>query len=203
MSPILFGTVFGLIMIYMIVNVFSMKTVLPVAKAGKVTDPYSKEEALRNRTPKTIRVDGKSVDVSDYEVLYVHGNSMKKYNIKDKNRIFVNILKNCDHIDGHPVLVFQIVNPKPNDAEYKLRKFVCLIDSIEDADWSAIYNANRDRISISENEFVEQCQRKAERDKDLLTGKVVLSETFDESAQKDCYSLHALTTAYATVEYAA
>lgn len=203
MNPILFGTVFGLIMIYMIINIFSIKTVIPVAKAGKVTDPYCKEAALRNRTPKTIRVDSRNVDVSNYSVLYVRGNSMKKYNIKDKNRIFVNILKGCDHIDGHPVLVFRIINPKPNDAEYKLRKFVCLINSIENVDWSAIYNANKDRISISEDEFVEQCKRKAKRDKESLTGKVVLSETFDESAQKDCYSLHALTTAYATVEYAA
>lgn len=203
MSPVLFGVVFGIIMVYMVVNFLSMKTVLPVVKAGKVTDPYHKVEKIRGGVPKVINVDGKRVDVSEYVAFYVHGNSMKKYNIKDKQCVFAKPLGEVDNILNHPVLVFRIVNHKPDDAEYKLRKYVNLLDSIDGVDWSAVYEANKERISISKEEFVKQCGEKAERDHDFLTGKVVLSETFDEAEQKDCYSLHPLTTVYATVEYAA
>lgn len=202
MSPVLFGVVFGIIMVYMVVNFLYMKTVLPVVKAGKVTDPYHKVEKIRGGLPKVINVDGKRVDVSEHVAFYVHGNSMKKYNIKDKQRVFAKPLGEVDNIPNHPVLVFRIVNHKPDDAEYKLRKYVNLLDSIEGVDWATLYEVNKERISISKEEFVEQCGKKAERDHDFLTGKVVLSETFDEAEQKDCYSLHPLTTAYATVEYA-
>ena len=203
MNTVLFGVVFGIIMVFMMINFFSVKTVIPVVKAGKVTDPYHKEEKVGGGLPKVINVNGKRVDVSGFVVFYVHGNSMKKYKIKDKQRIFAKPLGKVEYILNHPVLVFRIVNHKPDDAEYKLRKYVNLLDSIEGVDWSEVYEANKERISIAKEEFIEQCSGKAERDRDFLTGKVVLSETFDEAEQKDCYSLHPLATAYATVEYAA
>lgn len=203
MNPILFGVVFGIIMVFMVINYLSVRTALPVVKAGKVDDPYRKVERVRGVVPKVIKVGGKRIDVTSHIVLYVHGNSMKKYKIKDKQRVFVKLLQNISGVAGHPVLVFKIFNPQPDDAEYKLRKYVNLIDSIQNVDWFSVYEANKERISIPKEEFVEQCKNKAERDKDFLVGKIVLSETFDETAQKDCYSLHPLSTAYAIVEYAA
>lgn len=202
MNPVLFGVVFSAIMVYMIVSFILMKTTLPVVKAGKVSDSYHKFESVRCGVPKSIIVGGKRVDVSEYVALFVHGNSMIKYKIKDKHLVFVKELGKVDHLDGHPVLVFRIVNHEPNDAEFKLRKFVNLLDSITGIDWNEIYEANKERIKISKEDFIAQCNRKANRDKDTLIGKVVLSETFDETTQKDCYSLHPLSDAYATVEYA-
>ncbi len=203
MNPVLFGIVFGIIMIYMVLNLLTVKTEIPVVKAGKVSDPYHKLERIRGNLPKYINVGGKRVDVSEYIVMYVHGNSMKKYKIRDKQRVFTKTLGIVDSVNGHPVLVFKIVNHNPEDAEYKLRKFVYLLDSIDGVDWSSIYENNKGRISISKDDFVAQCEEKAKRNKDSLKGKIVLSETFDEAAQKDCYSLHPLATAYATVEFAA
>lgn len=202
MNPALFGVIFGAIMIFMVIIFFSVKTVLPVVKAGKVTDPYHKEEKVKGGLPKVINVGGKRVDVSEHMAFYVHGNSMKKYKIKDKQCVFAKPLGKVESISNHPVLVFKIVNHKPDDAEYKLRKFVSLLDSIDGVDWSEVYEDNKERISVTKEAFVEQCSGKAERDQDFLKGKIVLSETFDEAAQKDCYSLHPLTTAFAAVEYA-
>lgn len=201
MNPVLFGVVFSAIMVYMIVGFWGMKTTLPVVKAGKVSDPYHKFENVRG-VPNSINVGGRRVDVSGYIVLFVHGNSMKKYKIKDKHLVFVKELGTVDYLDGHPVLVFRVVNHEPDDAEFKLRKFVNLLDSINDVDWSEIYESNKERIQIPKEVFIAQCNRKAKRDKEMLKGKVVLSETFDEATQEDCYSLHPLSDAYATVEYA-
>ena len=173
-----------------------------MVKAGKVSDPYHKVEKVTGGVPKSINVGGKKVDVSGYVVLYVHGNSMKKYKIKDKHLVFVNEIRGGDSLDGHPVLVFRIVNHNPEDAEFKLRKHVDLLDTIEGIDWGTVYEDNKVRISIPKGEFIEQCTSKAKRDKDTLIGKIVLSETFDEAAKKDCYSLHPLADAYATVKYA-
>ena len=203
MSPILFGVVFGSIMLFLIVDILTKKAPIPVtvsvAKAGKVTDPCSITESLKYGVPQFINVDGKRIDVSKYVVFYVHGESMGKYKIHDKQMAFVEPLASTFEISGHSVLVLRIINP--NDAGYKLRKFVCLIDSIENTNWEDVYEKNKDRISIPQNDFIAQCVKKASKDKDCLTGKVILSETYDVTAKKDCYSLHALSTAFGTVEY--
>lgn len=202
MNVVLFGVVFASIMIYMMLSLILIKTSLPVVKAGKVSDPYHKFEKVRGCVPKSINVGGKRVDVSKHIVLSVHGNSMIKYKIKDKHLVFVKELGSTDNLDGHPVLVFKITNHKPDDAEFKLRKFVNLFDSINGIDWSDVYESNKERIKISKEDFIAQCGCKAESHKDTLKGKIVLSETFDETTKKDCYSLHPLSDAYATVEYA-
>lgn len=202
MNPILFGVVFASIMIYMMVSFILMRTSLPVVKAGKVSDPYHKFERVRGCVPKSINVAGKKVDVSEHVVLSVHGNSMIKYKIKDKQLVFVKKLERIDNLNGHPVLVFKIMNHKPDDAEFKLRKFVNILDSIDDVDWGDVYESNKERIKISKEDFIEQCGHKAQKSKETLKGKIILSETFDEIAQHDCYSLHPVSDAYATVEYA-
>lgn len=203
MNPVLFSIVFGLIMFYILVSIWTIKESVPVAKAGKVSDFYPKEETIRGSMPHYLNVDGKRVDVSEYIVLYVHGESMKRYKIHDKQKVFVRQMFSCVQIDGHPVLVLRIVNPKPNDAEYKLRKFVCLLDSIDNVNWNDVFENNKNRISISKDDFIAQCKKNVDKHKDCLVGKIVLSETFDVAAQKDCYSLHPLSTVFGTVEYAA
>lgn len=205
MNPVLFGIVFGSIMVYLIVSFLRAKeitVIVPAVKAGKVTDSYHKEETLKRNLPRFINVNGERVDVSRYIVLYVHGESMKKYKIHDGQLIFVKPF-GSSNVENRPVLVFKIVNPEPNEAEYKLRKFICQIDSIENVDWSTIYEQNKDRISIPKEDFIEKCQDKVIKAKDCLEGKIILSETYDVSDQKDCYSLHPLSTVFGTVEYAA
>lgn len=201
MNPILFGVVFASIMIYMMVSFILIKTSLPVVKAGKVSDPYHKFEKVRGCVPKYINVGGKKVDVSKHDVFSVHGNSMIKYKIKDKQLVFVKKLDRIDKLNGHPVLVFRIANHKPDDAEFKLRKFVNILNSINDVDWGDVYESNKERIKISKEDFAAQCDCKA-KNKDALKGQIILSETFDESTQRVFYSLHPISDAYAMVEYA-
>lgn len=207
MSPIVFGIVFGAIMVYLVVDVLTSKTpdpvAVPVVKAGKVSDFYPSVEKVGRHIPQYINVDGKKVGVLDYTVLCVHGESMKKYNIHDKQLVFVKRINNPVVIEHHPVLVLRVCNPEPNDAEFKLRKLVSQIDSIEHADWSDIYDKNKDRISVDKSVFVKQCEKKALKDKEHLEGRVILSETFDVVAGQDSYSLHPLPSVFGTVEYAA
>lgn len=205
MNPVLFGVVFGSIIIFLIVDILTSKALaipVPVVKAGKVSDFYNNIEILNRNLPQFINVNGKKVNVSGHTVLYVHGESMWKYKIHDKQLVFIKPTGCLDVITQHPVLVFWIVNPKPDDAEYKLRKFICQIDSLEGVNWSDIYEQNKGRISITKEEFIKQCEGKAQKDKKFLVGKIVLSETFDVAQQKDTYSLHPLSTVFGTVEYA-
>lgn len=207
MDPVLFGIVFGAAMLYLIVSTLTTKVPepihVPVVKAGKVSDFYYKEETLRKKLPQFINVEGERVNISDYVVFYVRGESMRKYKIHDKQLVFMKPMVCIDSIENHPVLVFRITDPEPDDAEYKLRKFVYLIDNLNNVNWAEIYEQNKERINIPKEEFITQCANKANKDKDKLNGKIVLSETFDNKTNKDCYSLHALSTVYGRVDYSA
>lgn len=187
----------GMIM-FLIINFKS----LPVVKAGKVTKLCPKTKHILGYMPDTIKVNGTKIDVSHDEKMLVSGNSMKFFNIYDGQRIYVRRLSDSEkfNITRYPVLVFHIVNnPNKDDADYKLRKFVGYVDSIQ---WTDIFSKFKDKIKISEKDFIRQCQSKYQRLPDAERSNLILSETYDEDNNRICYSLHPVNSVYGKVEYA-
>lgn len=151
--------------------------------------------------PNKIKVNGAKIDLSKDEKMLVNDNSMKYYNLFDGQRIYVKRFSDNEksNITTYPVLVFNIDNPKSNDTEYKLRKFVGYVDS---DNWQDIFNHFRERIKISETDFVTQCAAKYAKTPSTDRAHLVLSETFDEDKASIAYSLHPVTSVFGKVEYA-
>ncbi len=202
MSITVFITAFLTMMVGMALFLLLNFNTLPVVKAGKVTKFCSKTKHVFGDMPNSIKVNGVKIDLSKDEKMLVNGNSMKDYNLFDGQRIYVKRLSDDEkrEIATYPVLVFNIVdNPKANDAEYKLRKFVGYVDS---DNWRNIFDRFRERIKISETDFVNQCTLKYAKIPLKDRGHLVLSETFDEDKASVLYSLHPVTSVFGKVEYA-
>lgn len=171
-------------------------------KAGKVSNFYLKYKLASCKVPEVIRCGNETVVLSGLKHLYVHGNSMKDYNISDGQYVFVESFRTIDEkrtIQTHPVLVFNIT--KSNiQSKYKLRKFVTYT-KIVDTDWNEVYANNRERIKISREAFVKECVNKVQKLKDK-NSLYILSETFDENLRKYSYSFHPIESLYARVRYA-
>lgn len=185
----------------MLAFLFSNIRSLPVVKAGKVDKLCEEKTHLFKTVPSKIIVDGVKVDVSDDLNMIVCGNSMKNYNIFDGQLIYVRALTTTEKnsIANYPVLVFNINDPKKNDAVYKLRKFVCYVTS---PDWESIYDKYSNRIKISKDLFIAQCTTKYSKLGVDECNNAILSETYDEDNKTIAYSLYPADSVFGKVEYA-
>ncbi len=201
MSITLFSIVFGLMIVGMLAFWAMNIQTLPVVKAGKVTKPSKEKCTVFGRMPSEIKINGVRKNVSkDFQML-VCGNSMKNYHILDGQRIYVRSIADEDkeNITRYPVLVFHIVDGAKGDAKYKLRKFV---GYVVDDDFRNLYDSLRDRIKVPVDSFLSQCTPKYKELRKSNSGKLVLSETYDEDKGIVLYSLHPVSTIMGKVEYA-
>lgn len=201
MNVTLFAIVFFLTIVGMLVFLFLNIKSLPVVKAGKVTKPCKEIKRIFGYMPSHILINGVKKDVSKDMQMVVCGNSMQNYNIYDGQRIYVKTMgdEEKNGIARYPVLVFHIVNGEHGDAKYKLRKFVGYVDN---DNLHELFASKQDRIKVSEDVFLSQCEEKLRKLRQKESDRFVLSETFDEDQKAILYSLHPVTTIFGKVEYA-
>ena len=201
MHVTLFAIVFFLTIVGMLVFLFLNIKSLPVVKAGKVTKPCKEIKRIFGYMPSMICINGIKRDVSKDLQMIVCGNSMQNYNIYDGQRIYVKAMEDEEknQITRYPVLVFHIVNGELGDAKYKLRKFVGYVDNENLKD---LFVSKQDRIKVSEDIFVSQCEEKLRKLRLKESVRLVLSETYDEDQKAILYSLHPVTTIFGKVEFA-
>ena len=193
MDVTLFAIVFFLTIVGMLVFLFLNIKSLPVVKAGKVTKPCKEIKRIFGYMPSVISINGIKRDVSKDLQMIVCGNSMQNYNIYDGQRIYVKAMEDEEknQITRYPVLVFHIVNGELGDAKYKLRKFVGYVDN---ENLNDLFVSKQDRIKVSEDIFVSQCEEKLRKLRLKESVRLVLSETYDEDQKAILYSLHPVTT---------
>lgn len=196
-----FIIVISIILIIQIISICSFIRFCPVAKAGKVSKFYWKFKLLYGKEPNTIVCDGEQINVSSYEELYVHGNSMKDYDIHNGQKVLVSVFKDQEKqsIEGFPVLAFHIYNMKCQ-SPYKLRKFVGYVDDIKARNWVDLYNRYSERIKIDETQFVSDLNKKNINDLNSPE-RYILSETYEDDSNIYRYSLHPVSSLYAKVMY--
>lgn len=194
---------FVIAMVGMVVMLLSCVVKLEVVKAGKADKPCRRTRYVFSGRSKMVCVGGRREDVSDCRKMVVCGNSMKKYDIVDNNCIYVKLYKDEEKsgIDTHPVLVLNIIdNPDKDDAQYKLRKFLCYYHGEK---FEEVYRSNAGRLrGITEEEFVAMCSSKYANMSDSGKGDLILSETFDEDNGSVQYSFHPVSAIYGKVVYA-
>lgn len=201
MSINIFCIAFMTMMAGMIVFLIINMSKVPVVKAGKVTKVCARNRMILGTSLKHGIVNGVEVDLRNDERMIVCGNSMQMYGISDGQQIYVKKISDDDklRINTFPVVVFHIINGKPNDSEFKLRKFVGYVYN-EDCD--NIYDTYKNRIHISKERFIDQCSSKLKKYEGANSDSLVLSETFDEDKKEIVYSLHPASSIYGKVEYA-
>lgn len=194
---------FAIAMLAMVVMLLANFVRLDVVKAGKADKSCERVRHTFCGRSKYIHVDGKKVNVSDCKRMIVCGNSMKVYDIADNDCIFVKVYENEEDkvkIDTYPVLVLHIANQDADDAQYKLRKFICYYNG---ENWEDIYEKNAGRLRLTTREqFVATCSAKYAKMSESGKERLVLSETFDEDGSAVQYSLHPVSAIYGKVLYA-
>lgn len=126
-------------------------------KAGS-KDSYHLCFGLNAKKQDYITVNGEKKNISSLTRLLVRGNSMKDFNISNRQTVFVERLSKSasSSICDHPVLVFTLKEEKyPLDSMYKLRKFIAY-QNLKNVDWHIVYNTYRERIYIDEEAFVSE-----------------------------------------------
>lgn len=202
MKDVAYIIIIFLLLLSPLFSILSRVRFKQTAKAGKVSK-FAWGIKLAYDMPKTIKCGDSVISVANLKSLYVHGNSMKDYQILDGQYVFVKPFdseKERASIKTCPVLVFNITNAKIQ-SKYKLRKFICYVD-VENIDWESIYKNNQERIRVSKGNFIDTCTKKAGKLNQKNGHNYILSETFDEEKEEYAYSLHHVSTVYAKVLYA-
>ncbi len=151
-----------------------------------------------NTRRKVLYINGQKQNVEKMLSLIVCGNSMKEYNIYDGNRVYVNVLSETEksNIEKYPVIVYDNKHRKHEwFSHYKLRKFVGYVNDIDN-----LFETYKDRIKTSKELFEYDIQNSS-CDKNDLTKKIVLSETFDKKLNRCRYSLHHAENIVGVVKY--
>ncbi len=195
---------FLIITCYLIFLLFSFCEVHCVAKAGRVTDNFHwRYKISRKRERPNLQCGTEIIPNKNLLSMYVRGDSMIKYHIKDRDKIYVSLFMNetsKKEISDHPILVFTIVKHNILDSQYKLRKFISYID-LNNVSWADVYEKNINRIKIPKEEFEQHCNKKMASFEDKKS-IYILSETYDEN-KGFLYSLHPITSLFGTVKYVA
>ena len=190
---------------------------IKVVRAGDVGKNVFAVKIIDAPKRTSVRSNNAIEDITNMKTMFVKGNSMRDYHIMDGQTIYVETFINeeqKEHINTYPVLVLEL--QKKNIllrlfvSQFKLRKFICYIDNIDDVDWGVIFDNHNDgmrRIKLTRQEFIRVIHRKIEEMKQrkeyIENCKYTLSETFDEDKNCYSYSLHQVTKIFGKVRYAA
>lgn len=204
MTSVAFIIVFTILIVAQIVLLCSMVYGGNTAIAGDVNKRAFRMQWTSRPVHKHLVINDNKIDLSEFVSLIVHGNSMRQYKIKDGQRVYVHEYKTESDRQGiktRPVVVFKIKHTFPWFSQYKLRKFVSYLNSVETLDWNKVFDDNKENIQIPKERFVKEIQIKLKNIEDK-NGLFVLSETFDESSDACRYSLHHASNLYGSVKYA-
>lgn len=205
----MYNTVFIIIFSIMIIAqivllctvIFGEKTVV----AGDVNSHTLRRSAICHSVPQKLKFGDKVVDLSQYSMLVVHGDSMKDYKIHNGQSVFVERYKTeaeKNGIEKKPVVAIKIEKRRFYLSQYKLRKFVSYIDNSQVPDWTEVYRSNKNAIKTSKDIFLEDVSAKYKKYYENRRDRLVLSETYDESIGRHRYSLHSVEQLYGAVKYA-
>ena len=204
MNSLAFLIVFAIIIMAQIALLCSMLFCADTALAGNV-ETFSLRSSLTTKPlHKNLKIGSELIDLSPYMSLIVHGNSMQQYKIYDGQRIYVETYKTDNEkkgITNRPVVVFKINHSCRLFSQYKLRKFVVYIDYNDKTDWKGIYHAHKEQIQVDESRFLSDMETTISKISNK-TGRLVLSETYDEFLGCVRYSLHHYTNLVGKVKYA-
>lgn len=212
--PISFTLIATLMLIAMIYVMKDDWQLMKVVRAGDVQKNVPVVKVVDSVKKEFVEVGRDKVGIQNMKALFVRGNSMQDYQIRDGQIVYVERFTDDDQKKGivtFPVLVLKL--QKKNIflrlfvSQLKLRKFICYINNIESENWGELFDVEHNRIKLDRADFITVINCKIEemkkRGEYVPDCQYALSETYDEDAGRYSYSLHEVSKIYGKVKYAA
>lgn len=183
----------------------------PVAKAGGVDRLSPLTSKINDLSNKSFKYNGENVDIKDYEVFIVDGESMSKCRIHTGNGVLVSRLFDKENLKNGQVIIYEIdskrylydhpeADPEKAQHGFKIRQFLDYVDLGNDND--TIYEKVR-KIDddLNENKYRELFFQKLDKARCYIGDqKVIISLTYKNGSDKD-YSVHTLSELYGEVKF--
>jgi hypothetical protein len=190
------------------------KTNYKTVSAGEIDKNYSSNIALYKNIYATgiTGPDKKDIDLSDFEIYVVIGNSMQNSGIKDKDFVLVRNLYDEEkyNLKKNNILLIKIDRsrdiPKSNVIDYKLRKFITYVGDGGDIDFDVWFGdtLTENKALTGKKEYLrskyEKCVEKY-RQNNSEQGIFALSSTFNAEIGESDYSFHPVKFLYGIVKY--
>lgn len=179
-----------------------------VAKAGDVDHISPLVSKINDLSNKVFCFDGENVNIKDYEVFIVDGESMSNCGIHTGNGVLVSRLFNKQDINTGTIVIYEIdptryVHDHPDAAKpqygFKIRQFLGYADLNRDnyQIYESVKNIDTD---LENTQFKELLFAKLNKARNYFNNQVVtISITYKEGI-KD-YSIHSFAELYGIVKY--
>lgn len=179
-----------------------------VAKAGDVDhiSPLAKE--LNDLSNKTFYFNGENVNINDYEVFVVDGESMSNCGIHTDNGVLVSCLFDKQKIDNGTIVIYEIDSTRyahthPNAVEpqsgFKIRQFLGYADLSNNN--QEIYESVKNiDVDLNDMEFKNLLFSKLDKARNYFHNQMVTISITYKDETKD-YSIHSLSELYGIVRY--
>lgn len=202
------GLLIAILIYYILQPAPKRKQKCRVAKAGDVTHCTPLIQKINDLSNKAFCFDGENVDIKDYEVFLVEGESMHKCGIHTGNGVLVSRLFDKNKLKHGTVVIYEIDpsrythdHPEATQPQYgfKIRQFMNYADLSQSNE--QIYETVREiDADLETKEYKELLFKKLDKARKYFENKrVTISITYKEE-QKD-YSIHSFAELYGIVRY--
>lgn len=179
-----------------------------IAKAGGVNHVSPLVRKISDLSNKTFCFNGENVNVKDYEIFVVDGESMSNCGIHTGNGVLVSRLFNKREINNGAIIIYEIdpnryVHDHPNDAKpqygFKIRQFLGYADLSESNEsiYEKIKNIDKD---LSDKSYKELLLKKINKSRNYFNNQIVIISITYSDGEKD-YSIHSFAELYGIVKY--
>lgn len=177
------------------------ESIYRVVKAGDVAQATELYVAMKSLNNRTFTHNGQYVNINDYKVFIVKGESMSNDNIHTGDVVFVKELigESRLSITNGKILLLEIQNSKneQGDAEYKLRRFIDYIsmNKVNVNEWINEHQIQQDTKFINKFESAKKRLSESTNENDLF----LCSMTWHEGELD--YSFHPIKVLVGIVEF--
>ncbi|WP_303875354.1 hypothetical protein [Bacteroides acidifaciens] len=208
MIAVYLGVIIAIILYYIAKPTPDNKQTYRIAKAGDVEHMSPLESKINDLSNKSFIFNGKRINIKDYEVFVVDGESMSNCDIHTGNGVLVSRLFNKNELENGAIVIYEIDpnrykhdHPESNISQYgfKIRQFIGYADLYEENE--VIYNKIQHiDTELKEEKFKKLLYQKLDKARKYFQDKkVIVSITYKDN-QKD-YSIHSLSELYGIVKY--
>lgn len=201
----------GIVLYYILKPSPKRKREYRVTKAGDVEHISSLTRTINDLSNKSFMYGGKSIDIDNYEIFIVDGESMSKCGIHTGNGVLVSRLFDKTNVQSGSVIIYEI-NPdryifdhpeedrRNEQYGFKIRQFLGYADLSQDNKAICEQLINVDN-SLANSEHASILFRKLDKARRYYhpSTKVTISITYKKE-YKD-YSVHSLSELYGIVSY--
>lgn len=179
-----------------------------IAKAGDVEHISPLVSKINDLSNKTFCFNDENVNIRDYEVFIVDGESMSNCGIHTGNGVLVSRLFNKQEISNGTIVIYEIdptryVHDHPEALKpqygFKIRQFLGYAD-LKESNEQIYQSVQRIDVDLNDEKFKELLFTKLDKARNYFNSQVVTISITYKDGIKD-YSIHSFSELYGVVKY--